>query len=285
MSYQMRSVSFPARSQHPIILRIETELNKLLSWQHDHSISASSTMAEAVFFSLSRLEELHDCMDEILALPSTRHALSANVQHSFLDSLLDASLKLLDACSASRDAVLGIKEHVQDLQTTMRRRRAGVDTIVANYISSRKRMRKVAKRNISLLKQLEQDIDSSLPENPDQQLLSLIRAVKDVILTNASIFESMLMFVSAQEHKTKGVGKLSRFMTKGVVSAADNNNCANELAQLDAELWRFGKGAYREGSSTLQTVNIIVDGMESSLERVFRCLIKTRASFLNIRSY
>uniref|UniRef100_A0A7N0UIX2 Uncharacterized protein n=1 Tax=Kalanchoe fedtschenkoi TaxID=63787 RepID=A0A7N0UIX2_KALFE len=304
MSYQIRSISFPARSSHhPIILRTEYELNKLQSWQHDRSISSSSTMAESVFFSLSRLEELYVCMDGILQLPSTRQALS-NAQHSpFVDSLLDASLKLLDVCTSSRDATLMIKEGVRELQTAVRRRRIGADSsgglemIISNYICFRKRMKKGVNRYMALLKQIEQELEggSLLPQHPDHHLSSLIRAVRDVILANASIFESLLMFVSAQESKTRKVASkwsalASRFTSKQqqAVSKSDSKCASNEFAALDAELFEVAKGTTMSGSeiqSMMHGVEMIVDGMESSLERVFRCLIKARASFLNIRSH
>uniref|UniRef100_A0A7N0UIZ1 Uncharacterized protein n=1 Tax=Kalanchoe fedtschenkoi TaxID=63787 RepID=A0A7N0UIZ1_KALFE len=142
---------------------------------------------------------------------------------------------------------------------------------------------------MALLKQIEAELEGSLlPQHPDHQLLSLMRAVKDVILANTSIFESSLVFVSAQESKTKKAASkwslAARFMTK------DNNKwVSNEFAALDAELCRVAKGTIIMSGSEIQSmmngVEMIVDGMESSLERVFRCLIKTRASFLNIRSH
>uniref|UniRef100_A0A7N0VHF1 Uncharacterized protein n=1 Tax=Kalanchoe fedtschenkoi TaxID=63787 RepID=A0A7N0VHF1_KALFE len=141
---------------------------------------------------------------------------------------------------------------------------------------------------MALLKQIEAELEGSLlPQHPDHQLLSLMRAVKDVILANTSIFESLLVFVSAQESKTKKAASkwslAARFMTK------DNNKwVSNEFAALEAELCRVAKGTIMSGSeiqSMMNGVEMIADGMESSLERVFRCLIKTRASFLNIRSH
>ncbi|XVF62266.1 hypothetical protein PTKIN_Ptkin08bG0203600 [Pterospermum kingtungense] len=65
--YHVRSISLPSRS-HPSTLRVEDELNRFKTWE---SSSSSSSTSEWICAGLSGLEDLYQCMDELLNMAST----------------------------------------------------------------------------------------------------------------------------------------------------------------------------------------------------------------------
>src|SRR3954464_156466 len=103
MSYHVRSNSLPS-APHPIISQFEDNLCRLRS-----SSEASSTSSSSITHQLNSLQDLHDCVDQLLLLPSTQQA-------SF-DGLVDGSLRLLDVCNIIKEALSQTKESVQEIQS------------------------------------------------------------------------------------------------------------------------------------------------------------------------
>ncbi|MED6144443.1 hypothetical protein PIB30_015654 [Stylosanthes scabra] len=89
-------------------------------------------------------------------------------------------------------------------------------------------------------------------------------------------------FMQIKENATKWMNKL---MHKGEV----NSECANELQLVDAALNTIlnegAKGSQIQASNEqLEALEIAVESIESGLENLFRRMIKTRTSLLNILS-
>nr|XP_048336963.1 uncharacterized protein LOC125424193 [Ziziphus jujuba var. spinosa] len=118
-SYHVRSNSLPSRP-HPIIPEFENKLCKL--WASE---AASSSASTSISYKLSGLQDLHDCVDRLLLLPLDQQALSQENNEKLVNKILDASLRLLDVCNITRDALLQTKEFTQELRSTIRRQRGG----------------------------------------------------------------------------------------------------------------------------------------------------------------
>ncbi|WRX08003.1 Protein BPS1 [Theobroma cacao] len=103
--YHVRSISLPSRS-HPTTLRIEDELNRLKTWE-----ASPLSTSESICAGLSGLEDLYQCMDDLLNLASTQQVLSQHQHEKCIDELLDGSVRLLDICSIARDYMFQLKEH------------------------------------------------------------------------------------------------------------------------------------------------------------------------------
>ncbi|KAJ9703858.1 hypothetical protein PVL29_005224 [Vitis rotundifolia] len=279
----VRSISLPSRS-HPTTLKIQQQLNKLTT------LEASSTSALGrTSNGLSGLEELYNCMDELLSLPSTQQALSLHQHEKWVNELLDGPVSLLDICGTARDVISQFKENVGDLQSALRRRKGDVciEISINNYICSRKKKNKDAKKLLSAMK-MDNKAGASPLLDQDHQLSTMIRVLREVNIMSISIFQSLLLLLSTPVLKSRPSrwSLLSKFMHKGAVSCEESAE-STELESVDLAL-----GVLSSEEAKLETMQIArkgvealevgIEGLEKGLERMFRRLVKTRASLLNI---
>nr|POF21234.1 hypothetical protein CFP56_27013 [Quercus suber] len=139
--HHFRSNSFPTRA-HPII----SEFNEQLSRVKGSETTSSSTTSLSQ--KLIGLQDLHDCVDNLLLLPCTQ-ALAQEQHQKWFNELLDGSLRLLDVCGIARDALLQTKECTRELQSTLRRRHGNKMELareVEKYVASRKVVKKAMQK-------------------------------------------------------------------------------------------------------------------------------------------
>lgn len=292
--YHVRSISLPSRS-HPTTLRVEEELSRLQAWETSSSASTSDSICRA----LCGLQELYECVDDLLHMASTQQLLSQHQQEKYMDELLDGSLRLLDICGITKDAISQIKEHARALQSALRRRKgdSSIETSIANYTCFRKKMKKDAKKLITSLKQVDSKIGASQMVEQDQHLSAVIRVLSEACSKNMSIFQSLLVFLSVPVSKPKSNkwSLVSKFMHKGVIACEGQKEDINEMDGVDAALNTLCKSStapiecadvekIQSAQKRLEALEVTIEGLENGLESVFRRLIKTRASLLNIIS-
>ncbi|KAL3603236.1 hypothetical protein D5086_004095 [Populus alba] len=111
----VRSISLPSRS-HPLNVSVENQLERLRS---------SQTTSTSVYRKLSGLKVLYECVDDFLQLPLTQQALSNEQHKERAEELLNGSLLLLDVCGTTRDVFSSMKECLQLLESSIRRRKGG----------------------------------------------------------------------------------------------------------------------------------------------------------------
>ncbi|KAM1062498.1 hypothetical protein ACFX2I_026818 [Malus domestica] len=263
----IRSISLPSRS-HPTTLRVEEELNRLQT-----SSSCDSTL-DSICKSLCGLDELYECVDDLLQMASTQQLLSQHQQKKCMDESLDGSLmRLLDICGITRDAISTIKEHVRDLQSALRRNK----------------MNKDAKKLITSLKQVDNKITTSPLLEQDHHLTAVIRVLREVCVKNMSIFQSLLVFLAVPVSKSNKWSLVPKFMRKGVITCEDQKEYINghEFDGVDAALYNLCKSStatFECANKRSEALEVTIEGLENGLESVFRCMIITRASLLNIIS-
>ncbi|XP_030466880.2 uncharacterized protein LOC115685880 [Syzygium oleosum] len=293
----VRSISLPSRS-HPTTLRIVDLINKLQSsWDAASTLSSGSVCA-----GLSGLEEVYVCLDDLLNMRSTQQTLSCSQQEGFINELLDGSVQLLDVCDYTRQTLLPLKEQVRSLRSALRRRKgeSGIETGVAEYANFRKRMKKDAKRLMAALRKMATKLEDYELENEDHHLSSVMRVVRDANLLGTSIFQSLLSFMATpvsrpnkQISRWSIVSKLVH--TKGAISwdQEEKQVDLNELECVDRALTTMCKHISREGvdgeklqvaQCKLEDLEIEIGRIEDALEGLYRFLIRTRASLLNIMS-
>ena len=249
---------------------------------------------DSICKSLCGLEELYECVDDLLQMTSTQQLLSQHQQKKCMDKLLDGSLmRLLDICGITRDAISTIKEHVRDLQSALRRRKgdSSLESSISKYTCFRKKMNKDAKKLITSLKQVDNKITTSPLLEQAHHLTAVIRVLREVCVKNMSIFRSLLVFLAVPVSKPKS-NKWSlgpKFMHKGVIACEDQKEYINghEFDGVDAALYNLCKSStatFECANKRLEALEVTIEGLENGLESIFRRMIKTRASLLNIIS-
>ncbi|KAE9606602.1 hypothetical protein Lalb_Chr09g0321351 [Lupinus albus] len=278
--YHARSNSFPSAS-HPSTLRVEEELNNLKNCE-----ATSTSTSESIGTALFLIQDLYVWLDDLLNLVSTQKLISHYKGERCMEELLDGSVRLLDICGITRDIMLQVKENVQALHSSLRRRKgdSSIEKSVVEYNFCTKKVKKSAKKLITSLKQIDSKFGVSPLLSQDQDLADLIRVLREVIAMNISIFQSLLSFLVSPSSKSKVTKWLiaSKLIQKG-----ENSENNNELQCVDAALSTLLKDGTNvdKMQATRQKLEALEDATESlqnNLESVFRLLIKTRASLLNI---
>ena len=283
--FHVRSNSFPSGS-HPNISRVEEELNKLKTWE-----ATSTSTSNSIGTGLSLLSDLHICLEDLLNMASTQKLISNHYGEKSMEELMDCSVRILDICGITRDTMLQIKENVQALHSALRRRKgdSSIERIVAEYNFFSKKMKKNAKKLITTLKQMENKFGVSPVLEEDQQLVSLVRLLREVIVMNMSIFRSLLTFLTVPASKSKATKwfLVAKLMQKGVIACEEKQKSLNELRCVEASLSSLvsegtNVATMKAANESLEALENGIESIENGLENVFRRMVKTRACLLNI---
>ncbi|CAL0324960.1 unnamed protein product [Lupinus luteus] len=118
--------------------------------------------------------------------------------------------------------------------------------------------------------------------NQDQDLAALIRVLREVIAMNMSIFQSLLSFLTYASSKSK----ITKWL-KVAKLMQENLDNSNELLCVDTTLSNLLSDStnVEKMHITREKLDALENAIESignGLESIFRHLIKTRASLLNI---
>ncbi|XP_076931789.1 uncharacterized protein LOC143597068 [Bidens hawaiensis] len=249
--HAIRSVSLPTRS-HNSILQVEEELKNLKTWE-----TSMSSAPDAVTFcvGLTYLERLYTFVDNLLNSQMTQKALSHYQHKKLVDKLLVRSMRLLDICGSIKDVVSQVKGHVRDIKSAQRRRKEDL-SIDGSFL---RKLKKNAKKAVTELKQINHIYCSKLV-NVDSHISSVITIVRDVSEVSVLVFGLLLAFMSVFISKLKSSSKwfiISKLIQKG--TSGHHQICVEAL-------------------------DFHVEEIENGLVPVFRRLISTRASLLNIQS-
>jgi len=246
-NYHVRSNSFPSQS-HPNTSRIEQELTKMKTWE-----ATSTSTSHSITNGLSFLENLYISLEDLLNMSSTQKAIAHHRGEKFVEELLDGSVKGLDICSITRDTMLQIKENVQSLHSSLRRRKgdSSIETSVAEYKLFTKKMKKNVTKLITSLKRMESKFGASSFLNQDQDLVAVITVIREVIAMNLSIFQSVLSFLVGSSSKSKAT-KWLNLMHKRVICEENMENF-NELKCVEASL----RNLFSELDASLRTCRTI----------------------------
>ncbi|KAF5798605.1 hypothetical protein HanRHA438_Chr07g0305051 [Helianthus annuus] len=291
---QTKSISLPCRS-HPISFGIEELLNKI------KTTAVEAASADTICSELSQLSRLYKCMDDLLTSSTTQVLMSREQNKNWVDELVDESVRFLDICGSISDMLSEIKGHNRELLSALRRRKGEMsfENCMEKYNCFRKKMKKDVKMLIGSLKQVDNMINgggggSVVVDSDNHQLVAVIRTVIGVSEVTILVFESLLMFFCVPVSKTHRWSLVvSKFLHKGIVACEDQqeNGIGNEFERMDAALTRLCKYGV---SSEMRNVQIAqcrldrlgaqIECMEGGLDSIFRCLVRTRVSLLNIIS-
>ncbi|CAK8540079.1 unnamed protein product [Lathyrus sativus] len=287
----IRSISFPTRG-NPSSQTTESLLNNL-KHHHQHFLSNNIHLeANKIQSDLVELARIYNSIEELFNSQQTKQCLLRYQDGKLISDSLCYSVTLLDACECSRDLLFVFREHMQTLQSAIRRRRKG-DSSIENSVSCYESFRKKAKKKVSNqlleLKKMQNKVNSFSLSDQDQQLAFLVRVLREANSITISILCSVLLFVSMAAFGTKGSSLISKL--KPLFSYEKEGKNKNEVEDLNNALCslvgREKNSDYSNSESQrvlrlLERLNDNVDSLEGGLDCLFRCLVKNRVLFLNM---
>ncbi|XP_021908345.1 uncharacterized protein LOC110822519 [Carica papaya] len=274
----LRSISLPSRI-HPTCLKFEAALTHLKQICPSCPRRSVVSGADKLEIRLIGLAELYNIVQEIFHSPHKKLALLRYQNGKLVEDALNGSAILLDTCDTARNIVLTTKEHVQRLQSALRRRaRQDYSSDVNAYISFRKKAKREIVKTLGALKKMEsKGYLCPLVDADDDQMI-VIKILREATAITVSIFRSLLVFLQYST-KTKPL-MISKLIP---LRPSSSEIIINEVERVDFALCKNATWTQVETiHDMLHTLSSRVHGLEAGLDFVFKSLVQNRVSFLNI---
>ncbi|KAL5726332.1 hypothetical protein ACHQM5_009383 [Ranunculus cassubicifolius] len=280
-SYHVRSISLPS-SSHPLILNVEEHLCRLRS-------SESTSCSSSTFDNLSAL---YESVEDLVS----KKAVCIDKSNTCVSDVFDGSLRLLDICSTTREVFSQVREYVQDLQSALRRNRElSLEKDFGVYMVARKNLKKMVQKCLSDLKKAIKKNEDSIVQEKDQCLVAILSVLKEVESITLSTFRSLLSTVSSSRSltKTSGWSLVSKLTQSKRVSCDGEDADIFAMEKLDSALSSLVSKKISKGTQVmnveivqniLKEVESSMQGLDDKLECIYKSLIRTRFSLLNILS-
>ncbi|XP_073106443.1 uncharacterized protein [Elaeis guineensis] len=263
-AYHVRSISLPCRS-HPAVASLEDEIRALRAWQTCPEPESGSPAW--ICAGLARIDLLHASLDDLLQLPQAQDPLRHCSSALWTDRLLDDFLRFADAYGSFRSVLISLKQTQSELQTAIRRRD---EVQVASSIRSQKRIEKdLAKLAVSIR---EASRSPAPALAADAEMAGFMREVTAATaMASAAIFSGIGAVSSAASAVAASTSRASSWAVGPLRKLSMSRS--SSLKRTD---WEDGT---LERSEALEEC---IESLESKSERVFRSLVNTRVSLLNI---
>lgn len=273
-TFHVRSTSLPC-STHPLVSQLKDSVSHLKTWiiQPDNRTSAW------ICYGLSQLKSVHESLDDLLQLPQTREALRE--QSEWVEKVLEEFLRFVDVYGIFQTLVLTLKQEHMAAQMAVRRRD---DSKTALYV---KALKKMSKEMISLMSTLQTmgkswDLEQkslSMFDNGDPEIEQIIMDVNEVtIMVSSALFGGISASFPLQKSTWKGLR-----LPKKQIKMEEN---IQELEQVGVEsLWGLSKKGDEKVQTLVKKMHEMEDclcGIECGAEKLFRSLINSRVSMLNV---
>ncbi|KAJ3691311.1 hypothetical protein LUZ61_020475 [Rhynchospora tenuis] len=256
-SYHVRSVSLPCRS-HPLISILEEQIQAVRSWVANPE--GSSAWIEA---GLAHIELLQIALEDFLQLPQTQDTLP---QATSVDQLLDDLLQLVDAYGSFVSTILTLKECHSNVQSALRRQD---EVRIASFLKSQRNAEKEIGQLASGLRSISKCRQLALCS--DTKEIEITGIIREAICTTA--FASMAIFAGVQTSSAAASSKKSFGVTRSFKKLAISyslKKCSTGEEENINTIKRF------------EELDECIRCSECLSERVFRSLINSRVSLLNI---
>ncbi|XP_058216623.1 uncharacterized protein LOC131327476 [Rhododendron vialii] len=288
-SYHARSVSLPSRTR-PLIPQFDDHLCRL-----NASSEATTSSLLSISNTISGLENVYDCVDELLRLPHTQQRLGQECNEKSVEEVLDGYLRLLDACVATKDIFSLTKEDVKEQHSNLRRKRDASD--FGGYIASRKKAKKVILKLLNDLKCIKhKDILRGLSLDKSHGTIAIFSMLKEVEIVTFCALESLLCYASGRKVQSRrsGWSLVSRLMHHERAACQAKETVVSEFANIDAAIRVLVghqpiKSVHNKNIERVQNqlgeLELSIQDAEEVLERLLRRLIRTRVSLLNILTF
>ncbi|KAM0916408.1 hypothetical protein ACQ4PT_010194 [Festuca glaucescens] len=243
----VRSASVPSQ-RHPLLTHVDDQLRALRSWTSDPGQNP---------LALAHVRALLCVLDELTPL----------MPLSSTSRLLDGFLALADAYGSFLAALLALRQHAADLRAAVRRRDP------AKLASAARAQRRAAKELAGLATAVARCSPihgAAVGFSSELEVARTVaEAVGDTAAASASVFHQVAFLADAAAATALAVSSSS--------SKKRNKLAAGEEMQKDV-------AAAAVAVARLQELEQCVGELESESEKVFRSLLHTRVSLLNIHT-
>ncbi|XP_051123964.1 uncharacterized protein LOC127246565 [Andrographis paniculata] len=279
-NFHVRSNSFPSQS-HPVVESVEDQLCRLKSSEE------ASTSASSVCANLDGVRVLHEGISNLIQMSSVQQALSHGQGQDFVNEMLEGSLRIVDLCEFSRDIVRLTKESVQDLESSIRRNKGDTASAIDinSYVDSRNKIKKMINKYAKNLKSSNKN--SKEATSSDCDLKAIRTVLKEAEAHTLATLKSVLTLVSGEKDisSQKSWSLISKFTKASRVhSEVETKSCTEDLCLLNISKSKKGMDL-QNMLKELRASEMAIQELEEVLETLFRSLVKTRVSILNILSH
>lgn len=279
--FHARSISLTSRT-HPIALRVEEELHKLKT-----AATSTWSSAEKVCSGLRGVGDLYSSVGDLLRLPSLERAVFSSAQKKRLEEELEISVVLLDLVDNMKDVLVAMKDHVQDLSLTLRRRGNKITQgKERRHALTGKELQKSVNRCCKASKHMDERCGSFETLDRDSDLSMVIRVLIESRDITLSVLRSVLHLLSTPWQKQKGRtwSIISKAMQKRKV-ACENTHELSFDSSLQCILNKdVDDERILQAQEQLMAAEDTIEVVETELQSLLRRLIQCRVSFLNILS-
>ncbi|CAL2241272.1 unnamed protein product [Prunus armeniaca] len=119
----------------------------------------------------------------------------------------------------------------------------------------------------------------------DNETIAVVSTLRDIEAVTLSVFESLLSFISGPNSRPSSSWLLVAKIIHTKRVACEEETEANEFAQVDAALQsliKTRKSDHKNADNQLDNLESCIQDQEEQLHCLFRQMIKTRVTLLNI---
>ncbi|KAL5557752.1 hypothetical protein UlMin_033963 [Ulmus minor] len=271
ISHHTRSISLPCRS-HPLISHLRDGISELRSW----SSMAESRTSAWLCDGLTRLKEVHDCLDDLLQLPQTQESLRRQ-PHS-VENLLEDFLRFVDVYGIFQTLILGLKQEQSAAQVALRKR----DVVkIGNYVKALKKTAKEMGKLVSAVRLISRPGPAAVCVGEAELADAIGDVIEVTVVVSLALFNGISVSLVGEKKGNWMMGlRLKKRAKKVKVEEA-----IEEFGEVGMD-WLLGlrkksDEEIRKGLKKMQEIEVCVGGIENGGERIFRSLISARVSLLN----
>lgn len=217
------------------------------------------------------LRELQESANYLLDhCPEARESLFQQGKEKWIEQVSEASLIMLDVCNVSKDVMTLVRHSLRDLQLTLRCNGANLSEKIAAYNRYRNKLKKETLKCLNRLKSIEGGGGRGTMEmqSIEQNLVFVTEVLQEVRRAIVTMVESLFSIVCVPcLEKKPSKGSLSSIFTM-------------RLCCFDDDVW--DEVRLQTAGTRLEAAQIAVEELEIELGCIFRRLIQTRVSLLNI---
>ncbi|GER35920.1 hypothetical protein STAS_12228 [Striga asiatica] len=282
----MRSSSMPSRPYYPLIPEFKLHLQKIKS---DNFPTSSSSSLSSIAEKMKDLEQIHDLIDNLLILPHTHQIFTRESHEKWVEQILDGYLGLVDACATAKDFISQSKDYISNLLSVLRRKRGSEN--LSEFISSRKTIKKQIQKSLRKLGSYKNSPSVLETGDKDQETIAIIGMLKEAESITLELIETLLSSISRSKDGSRlsNWSLVSKLVGSRKVSCHEHKSSMLGFEDLDASLSKiFSKcetgSKIEELKQQLREMDLVIAVIEERFESLFKRLIKSRVSLLNMQS-